>query len=80
MILKFSFVQAEHFCVDYDSPDIRLSNSAKSLVFDDLGTERAALFSFNFKGRACGRKQVGRSLFDQRTMLNGEICRPIDLS
>jgi hypothetical protein len=80
MILKFCLVQAEHFCVDNNYLDIVLARSAKSLVVNDIGTEHAALFSFNFRDRACGRKQVGRLLFDQRTMLNGEICRPIDLS
>ena len=79
MILKFCLVQAEHFSVDYDSTDFVMSYSAKSLVVDDLGTDRAALFSFNFKGRACGHRKVGRSLLDQRTLLNKD-CRPTDLT
>ena len=73
-------MQAEHFSVDYDCSNIVMSYSAKTLVVDDVGAERAALFSFHFKDRACGRKQVSRSLFNQRTMLNVEICKPIDLS
>ena len=57
IILKCSFVQAEHFFEEYDSPDIATSYSAKTLVVDDIGTERVALFSFNFKGGAFGRKK-----------------------
>ena len=41
-------MQAEHFSVDYDSPNIVMSYSAKTLVVDDVGAERAALFSFHF--------------------------------
>lgn len=41
-------MQAEHFSVDYDSPNIVMSYSAKTLVVDDVGAERAALFSLHF--------------------------------
>ena len=78
--IKFSFVHAEHTCVDYDSPDIMLNRLAKSSVVSDIGADRAALFSLNLRGRARGRKQFGRSPIYQRSMLNGEIYTSTDLA
>ena len=80
MIFKFSFVHAEHTCVDYDYPDIMLNRLAKSSVVSDIGADRAALFSLNLRGRARGRKQFGRSPIYQRSMLNGEIYTSTDLA